>query len=256
MQKINKRLTGGFMIFGLLLIAAIFMFFFAARIVHCDTTPVLFFEGSVNGLSVGSQVYFRGVPVGKVEKIQLLPNNEDKIIIPVYIKFDPKAMPAQTNFSTKEYIQDLITHGLKGKLKTQSMLTGQMIIELDFYPNYPDNRIGHKYDIEAPEIPTMPSILDELSHTFKKIPLDKISNNTDVLLQNLNNDLPELVHQSTLAAHSINKFTTEITEPLLQTIHELNKMIRDVSDAANSVSQLSDYLERHPDALLKGKGGY
>ncbi len=256
MQKPNKRLTGGFIIFGMLLGVAILMFFFAARIVQTDTTPVLFFEGSVNGLSVGSQVYFRGVPVGKVEKIQLLPNNEDKIIIPVYIKLDPKAMPTQSNFSTAEYVRDLIAHGLKGKLKTQSMLTGQMIIELDFYPKYPDKTMGQKYNIDAPEIPTLPSMLDELSHTIKKIPLDKISNNTDVLLQNLNNDLPELVRQSTATAYSINKLTSEISEPLLQTIHELNKMIRDVSDAANSVSQLSDYLERHPDALIKGKGGY
>ena len=92
MLKPNKRAVGAFIISGLILAIAALLFFFGGRLMRNEITPVLFFEGSVSGLSVGSQVYFRGVPVGKVEKIQLMPNSEDKIIIPVYITFDPKVM--------------------------------------------------------------------------------------------------------------------------------------------------------------------
>ena len=54
----------------------------------------------------------------------------------------------------------------------------------------------------------------------------------------------------------INRVINSLGEPVSTSVTDLNKMIRDVSDAAQAVSRLSDYLERHPEALLKGKGGY
>lgn len=257
MLKPNKRLVGAFLIGGVGLVLFAILFFFGGKMIRTQTTPVLFFEGSVSGLSVGSQVYFRGVPVGKVEKIQLLPNSDAKIIIPVYIKFDPKAMSTDgAKVSMETFLQDLIAHGLKGKLHSQSMLTGQVIIELDFYPHYPSKFIAKKYGIEDPEIPTVPSIFDELSQNLQKIPFQEISDNTNALLHNLNQKIPELMQQSTAAVVGINRLVDAINDPVSTTMVDLNKMIRDVSNAAQSVSRLSDYLERHPEALLKGKGGY
>lgn len=257
MLKPNKRLVGAFLIGGALLIIFSLLFFFGGKLVRTQTTPVLFFESSVNGLNVGSQVYFRGVPVGKVEKIQLLPNSDAKIIIPVYIKFDPKAMSSEgAKVSMENFLQDLVAHGLKGKLQSQSVLTGQMMIELDFYPQYPSKFIAEKYGILEPEIPTVPSMFDELSQNLQKIPFQEISENTNSLLQNLNNQIPNLMRQSTAAVSSINRLIDAINDPFSTTMIDLNKMIRDVSNAAQSVSRLSDYLERHPEALLKGKGGY
>ena len=55
---------------------------------------------------------------------------------------------------------------------------------------------------------------------------------------------------------NINRLANSISGPGSDTIANFNKMIHDVSDAAKSISRLSDYLERHPEALLKGKGGY
>ena len=90
MKQPNKRAIGFFVILGFLLFLGAMMFFFGGRLERNYVTPVLFFEGSVKGLSVGSNVYFRGVPVGRVEKIQMIPNNEDKIVIPVYVRIDPR----------------------------------------------------------------------------------------------------------------------------------------------------------------------
>ena len=258
MKTPNKTIIGGFLIFGLLLILASLFFFFGGRMSRNYVTPVLFFEGSVKGLNVGSNVYFRGVPIGRVEKIQLISNNQDKIIIPVYVRIDPR-MSAHEKLSREEmknWITDLVKNGLKGKLQTQSVLTGQMTIELDFYPQYPERLLAKKYDIDNIEIPTIPSMLDEISQNMKKIPLSDISSNVNGLLTNLNNDVPALLRQSTEAVASINRLANSISGPGSTTMSDLNKMIRDVSDAAKSVSRLSDYLERHPEALLKGKGGY
>ena len=258
MKTPNKTIIGGFLIFGLLLILASLFFFFGGRMSRNYVTPVLFFEGSVKGLNVGSNVYFRGVPIGRVEKIQLISNNQDKIIIPVYVRIDPR-MSAHEKLSREEmknWIVDLVKNGLKGKLQTQSVLTGQMTIELDFYPQYPERLLAKKYDIDNIEIPTIPSMLDEISQNMKKIPLSDISSNVNGLLTNLNNDIPALLRQSTDAVASINRLANSISGPGSTTMSDLNKMIRDVSDAARAVSRLSDYLEQHPEALLKGKGGY
>ena len=254
----NKKAVGGFIIAGITLVIVTILFFFGGNFERNYITPVLFFEGSVKGLTVGSNVYFRGVPVGRVDKIQLIPNNEDKIIIPVYIRLEPQ-MTAKGQMSRSQmesWITDLVNHGLKGKLQTQSVLTGQMTVELDFYPKYPPRFQARRYQIDDIEIPTLPSMLDEISQNLEKIPLSDISSNMNEVLQHLNKDIPDLLHQSTAAVASINRLANSISGPGSNTMDNFNKMIRDVSDAAKSVSRLSDYLERHPEALLKGKGGY
>ena len=254
----NRHTIGMFLITGFVLVFGAVLFFFGHRFERNYITPVLFFEGSVKGLTVGSSVYFRGVPIGRVDKIQLIPNNENKIVIPVYVRIESR-MTTKGQMSRAQlgtWIENLVKHGLKGKLQTQSMLTGQMTIELDFYPNYPANFRAEKYDIDDIEIPTVPSMLDELSQNLEKIPLSEISNNINGLLYKLNRDAPDLLAESTAAMASINRVANSISGPGADTIENFNKMIRDVSDAAKSVSRLSDYLERHPEALLKGKGGY
>lgn len=258
MRQPSKRTIGGFLVLGAVLIIGVILFFFGGNFDRNYVTPVLFFEGSVKGLTVGSNVYFRGVPIGRVDKIQLIPNNQDKIVIPVYVRIDPRmtANGEMTRGEMEHWLGDLIKHGLKGKLQTQSVLTGQMTIELDFYPNYPSRFQAEKYDIDNLEIPTIPSMLDEISQNLEKIPLSDISSNVNILLQQLNTDIPDLMRQSTAAVTSINRLADSVAGPGSNTINDLNKMIRDVSDAAKSVSRLSDYLERHPEALLKGKGGY
>lgn len=258
MNRPNKRIIGGFLVFGFILIIGALLFFFGGRLERNYVTPVLFFEGSVKGLNVGSGVYFRGVPIGRVDKIQMIPNNENKIVIPVYVRIDPRMITNKklSKSQMEKWIKNSIKHGLKGKLQTQSVLTGQMTIELDFYPKYPEHFQAEKYDINETEIPTVPSMLDALSQNLEKIPISDISSNMSGLLQNLNDTVPELLRQSTAAVVSINRLANSISGPGSSTMTNLNKMIRDVSDAARAVSQLSDYLERHPEALLKGKGGY
>ena len=258
MKQPNKRAIGAFLISGFILFLAAILFFFGNRLERNYITPVLFFEGSVKGLNVGSNVYFRGVPVGRVEKIQMLPNREDKIIIPVYVRIDsPTTSNGKMSKSQLEkWVKDLVQHGLKGKLQTQSMLTGQMTIELDFYPQQVAQMRAQKYDIQDIEIPTVPSMLDEISQNLEKIPLSDIASSINGLLKELNEDIPVLLRQSTAAVTSINKLANAIAGPGATTMSDIDKMIRNVSDAAKSVSRLSDYLERHPEALLKGKGGY
>ena len=258
MKQPSRRAIGGFVFLCFMIIIGTIVFFFGRNLKGNYITPVLFFEGSVKGLTVGSNVYFHGVPIGRVDKIQLIPNDEDKIIIPVYVRIDSRttANGEMSRDQMKGWINDLVRHGLKGKLQTQNVLTGQMTIELDFYPKYPPRFQGKKYGINDMEIPTVPSMLEEISQNLEKIPLSDISTNINGVLQQLHQDMPALMRQSTEAVVSINRLADSIAGPGTTTMSDFNKMIRDVSEAARAVSRLSDYLERHPEALLKGKGGY
>ena len=201
MKQPNKHAIGLFLVVGIILAIGAILFFFGNKFRRDYITPVLFFEGSVKGLNVGSNVYFRGVPIGRVEKIQLIPNNQDKIVIPVYIRIDPRmtANGQMTKSQMENWIADLVENGLKGKLQTQSVLTGQMTVELDFYPRYPARFQAAKYDIQELEIPTIPSMLDALSQNLEKIPLSDISTNINGLLKNLNQDIPSLLQTSTIS---------------------------------------------------------
>lgn len=255
MHQPNKRSVGLFLLLGIMLFIGSIFVFFGHKFINPSVTPVLFFEGSVNGLNVGSPVYFRGVPVGKVQKIQLISNATAKIVIPVYIQFDKKAL-ATNDDNLKNWINELVAHGLKGKLQSQNLLTGQMMIELNFYPKYQPNFVAYKYGIANLEIPTVPSTFDEIHQNLDKIPISDISNNMNELLANLSVSLPVLVQQTSEAVITLNKLLNTVTQPGSNTINDFNKMVRDVSTAAQSVKNLSEYLERHPEALLNGKKGY
>lgn len=245
-KKPNKRLIGGFIVFGIaLLIGSIFLFFWGSWF-KSDFRPVLFFEGSIKGLSVGSNVMFRGVPVGKVEEVAIIPSHDRKVIIPVYISFDNKTIEkTMKGYNPREALGRMVESGLKGKLQNQNILTGQMMIELDFYPNSPTKFLAGEYNIDSMEIPTIPSTLEALSQNVEKLPLMEITDN-----------LNKLLVQTNSAAASINNFVNAFVGPGSSTMYDITNMIKDLSKTAKSWAGLADYLERHPEALLKGKGGY
>ena len=150
---------------------------------------VLYFEGSVAGLSVGAPVVFRGVPLGKVSSISLIAQGgEDTIIIPVGIEILEENIRnivgesgTVTDAVRERMIQSMVGRGLRARIAIVSLLTGQARVELDFYPETP--MLYHSVDPNT-EIPTLASPLEEFSRALSKINIDKIA---DSLLRALDN---------------------------------------------------------------------
>lgn len=143
---------------------------------------MLFFDGSISGLSVGSPVLFRGVPVGRVVEIRLTGDLDNLVFqTPVFIELNKKDegrfSVSDGDISKKEYLDRLVSHGLRATLATQSLLTGQLMIEMDFYPRsqipYPIKEVK-EYD-DVPEIPTIPSQFDNILQTLTTLPYDDIA---------------------------------------------------------------------------------
>jgi len=277
-QKANPRLIGVFILIAVFVSIGTFFLMNRDRFFSQTTKYVLYFQGSVKGLNIGSPVVFNGVPVGRVINISLVTDMQTlEVRIPVTIETNANSFiilskkkrinPRAGNEEIRRFTEEMIAKGLRARLIPQSILTGQMMIDLSYLPGTPV--ILTPTSLKMIQIPTLPSISDELAKTLQKMPLDetfkrlnKVLEETDKLVAALNGDVPEIIKEMRKITHSVESITKKADKTLdsfdenSRTMLDLNQMLRDFSAAAASLRNWADYLERHPEALLKGKGGY
>ena len=269
----DPRKTGAFVLTALFAILFAFIAANKDRFFSHTIKYVLYFQGTVKGLNIGSPVMFNGVPIGRVIGISLITNMKTlDIRIPVYIEIDRgkfvlsnKKASYEGNFerTTKE----LIDRGLRARLATQSLLTGQSYISLAFLPGSPAEIIEPKSPL--PELPTLPSTGEEILQTLQRLPLQTLFDNMNAtlgeiqaLLKTLNAETPEITADAKDITASLKNITRKTEDALTsfdpnsRTMNDLNKMMRNFSAAAQALKNWADYLERHPEALLKGKARY
>ncbi len=131
---------------------------------------VLFFEGSVRGLNVGAPVEFKGIQVGRVADIRLEFDERDTSFrIPVLIEIEPQRVTARDRpEATDPYrmLQTLVERGLRARLQTGSLLTGQLYVELDMHPGTPVRLVAGE-DSPVPELPTIPATLAQITDAVR-----------------------------------------------------------------------------------------
>jgi paraquat-inducible protein B len=211
-KKANKTIIGAFVVGAVALAVIGVMVFGSGKFLTKRYNYVLFFKGSVKGLNIGAPVMFRGVKVGSVLDISLRFDPEDESVrIPVTIEIEPQRF-MQSEMTERmrygQYYKVLIEKGLKAQLQLQSIVTGQLMVNLDFYPEKPTQFVGQ--DTRYLEIPTITSGLEELTEKLEDLPLDvlfsklletvegieKIVNSPDVMesVANLNQALKDVQH--------------------------------------------------------------
>jgi len=247
-------------------------------------TYVMYFDESVRGLEEGASVDFRGMKVGSVRDIKArFDKRTGTVKIPVLIDMEVGRVPyagSETKFTieqTKQNIDTLVKHGMRAQLKTGSLLTGKMFIGLDLHPDSPAKY--HQAHSKYPELPTIPGTLEAIEDAathlltkLEKLPLEQIAQNLLSATQGLDrlmND-PELgktVHSANAALTSLNKVARDVdrklipkAEKTLSAFDENSPAYVDMADtleelaaAARSMRVFTDYIEQHPDALIKGK---
>jgi len=172
-----------------LLIAAV-MVFGGGQLLKNKSEYVIYFDGALNGLNVGAPVKLQGVQIGTVKEISLeLDQKATRISKPVVIEIDPAVLldpsghPLQAAATLNERRQNakrLIDAGLKAQLKTQSLLTGLLYVEVDFHRDQPLVLTGLNYK-DLPELPSIPSTEEQLKNTadeiltkFRQLPIEDI----------------------------------------------------------------------------------
>jgi len=223
---------------------------------------LLYFDGSVRGLSAGAPVEFRGIQIGEVVDVKLQLNLTTKEFqIPVLIDIEPERVeptgefPPEWEQLTKHerqnrFFEQLVAQGMRAQLSTGNLLTGKLYVDMGIHDKVKTAAID--YSGEYPVLPTIPTSLEEMTSRvasildkLEKLPIDRIGSNLDKTLEGL--QLTVTQTQKTLAA--LEK-TVSTDSPLQQ---ELQQTLDELSGAARSLRLLADYLERHPEAILRGK---
>ncbi len=256
----NRILIGLFTIIGILLFVFIVIMFLNKRVVRSDKDRiVMYFDESVKGLIVGSPVSFRGVEIGKVSDIDLIADIKNlNFSVPVYIQLNKDQtfrIDNNKRIHNKEaFLNDLIEKGLKARLMTQSYLTGQLSIELEILPNMPAVfKATNLSRRDMIEIPTVLSPLGELSKGIQDLPIKQTVDKLNNILDVVDKELPLFLIQTSSIAANVNKIVSGNDNNISTTIWNLNKTLNEISDAAKALKNFADYVERHPEALLKGK---
>jgi paraquat-inducible protein B len=177
----NKPLwVGGFTLGGLALAALAIVLFSGKRLFATKGEAMVVFNGSVAGLNVGSIVTFRGVPIGAVKALRIEADPQMNTgLIPVTLELDYDRISwskGQRAPDDNSGLSRAVAAGLRAELVSQSLVTGQLEIDLDFHLGTP---AVPKHTLDGlVEIPTLPSDIQNLKDKLLKLDLAGVVNET------------------------------------------------------------------------------
>ena len=241
-KQVSKTVIGGFMVSAMALLVVAVMIFGSGKFLKKVYPFVLFFDGSVKGLKLGSPVVFRGVKVGLVKKIVIRPNLQTlDVQIPVIINLDPENVETEEEKNPYKSVPKLIDKGLRAQLSMESLVTGQLMIDLDFHPEKTARLVG--LDLGYPEIPTIPTTFDELAQTLKKVPIEEIFEKLQSSIESIEKILtaPELmdtIRSLNLAVSNVNKLINDGDKLVLNIDRQVKPLAQSYQTVANDAQNL------------------
>ena len=253
---------------------------------HPDTEVrkvLMYFKESVRGLAPGAPVDFRGIVIGEVGAVSLEYDAKAGIYrFPVEVNIYPErlrtrvrsgtAAPKTDNDEGRAVLTRLVEHGLRAQLKTGNLVTGMLYVALDFFPDAPRARLDWRQDPIV--IATVPGTLEELQTRFTsiaakldKLPLDGVTTDLRRALSSMSTTLKstdrlvtqfdsKLAPEARATLAQVRKSVASVDQslgsdaPLQQ---DLRETLTEIRRAAQALRSLTDYLDRHPDALIRGK---
>jgi len=178
----------------------------------------------------------------------------------------------ESRATQQERLRFLAEKGLRAQLRNGNLLTGQVYVALDFFPKAPPAKIDlSKNPIELPTVANsldeIQSQVQEIATKLNKVPYEQIAGDlrttlaslnktlttTEQTVSRINNDVtPELAAAMKDVRKTVNSAERTLADdsPLQQ---DMRQTLQELTRAAGSVRVLTDYLERHPESLLRGK---
>ncbi len=245
---------------------------------------VLYFKGAIGHLKTGSPVSFNGFVIGEVDTVKLIFDRaSQRFSAPVVIKLQPGRIEVinSPTMPMEERMEMLVKRGLRGKLVTKNLLTGALAVSLEFHakakppiptPNAP-----------FPEIPTIGGSLDEITASvagllsrIEKVPIEAMARDAARAMKSLDSllsqaertvadldrtvatDLAKTLKTAEKTLRSVDK-TMASADKTLRNVDasgissELRKLLVELTQTARSLRLMADYVEQHPEALLRGK---
>jgi len=279
-KKPSPTLVGAFVLGAALLVVAAVAIWGSGRLLDRRYPYVCYFPGSVNGLTIGAAVKYRGVRIGDVSGMRIrFQQPIDDRRIPVFIEVSSKRLRelGAVRAPTSHLVEQLIESGLRARLDSESFVTGQLYVNLDLFPDTPVHllHVANGY----PEIPTVPTPLEEatksLSGLLARLETLDLAGTARALASAIEG-VNKLVHEPSIA-HTLGELPSTVASArrLMQQVDgtvgklggslnetlavrgplfvELGRTLADVQRAADAVRELADFLRRNPNALIVGK---
>lgn len=320
MKKANPTALGLFIVIGVALAVGGVLLFSSGRFLRHEVRQIAYFDGSVDGLNVGAPVKYRGVPIGRVERVLIRHNQAaEDFSMPVILAINLKAAQAKSDehvlIGDPAQIARRIKKGMRARLESESLLTGVLYINFEVFSNAPPP-VFHQLQPEYEEIPTTPSQSQKLWAELGQIDLSGLVAKANTLLTHADNSLaqinfPQLNNGLTNLLGSANGILSKpdvtnaivaarraledaqkllnhvdnrvdpLADSLTNTLAEAQKALIDVrgavqhlsdligpdssvksdltealqqlGNASRAVADLAEFLQRNPDALLRGR---
>lgn len=276
-NKASSTMIGLFTLIGLVIAAAALVMLGAGKYFEQTHKVLLYFDKSVNGLQVGSDVRFGGVRIGSVSSINVIIDPaKNRKIIPVVVELTAKDLKSvagsgegMIDFSSEEGVSRAVREGLRAGMKQQSLVTGQLYIEFDIVPDVKGFTFNQAGKPEHPVVPTIPTEIDELisgiTDGLKKInELDiagLMTEMRDVLkgaksqIEGLN--IKEMNDNITIITRDLRALTSDgRIKTSLANLDEALKEIKDLSSKANEnldplLADIREVAEKTKESLVK-----
>lgn len=285
MSKEPRYRSIGIFVIGAAVLAVTCLIFFGRFKFFDRSYPfITYFSGSVKGLQPGAPVRFRGAQVGAVKDISIVYNRStDSLKIPVLIELYQASVKgispdADAAASSVALIERLIGRGLRAQLGLDSIVTGQLYVQLDFMPEVPIV-YNEEDDGRYQEIPTAPSPLDKIQMTLETLPLSEMVNNAAEILKKVDqfvqspaladglSNVGEMVKELRILAEHIDqrsdvlsdeftalsKVSSETLKDARPAVRELQGSLEEMQALSRSIRRLADLLERQPESVILGK---
>lgn len=236
---------------------------------------VMYFDQSLRGLSVDAPIDFMGIDIGKVTSINAEFSDDHKqmrmrveaVIYPSRIADGSEMKPNGSVF--KAFIQN----GLRAQMRTGNLLTGQNYIAFDHFPKAKAASLK-MLPHNIAEVPTVPPELSSLqaqvsviADKLSKFPLVEIGGDVRKTLNNMNtaiNSMDKLIKQlDSRVAPEMQATLDEVRKTVksADTIlssdapmqQDIRRALQQMTRAAASIQLMADYLEQHPESLIRGK---
>ena len=244
-KQANPTLIGAFVL-GALALAVITTLLLAGGTWFGERRQhVLYFEGAAQGLQVGAPVVFLGVKVGTVKQIQLgLDEKSHRFLVPVTIEIEPQVVNTHgvepVDLRDRATVRQLVARGLRGRLRMQSLLTGQLYVDLDFHPDKPPHYFA--LDPDLSEIPTIRTTVEELKTKLEGFAMDKFLADVAAISSAINKlmsdpttqDLPKRLNATLRQLESLAAHLDARSKPILKEASQDLIAMRKAMEAAQA----------------------
>jgi len=254
-KKANPTVIGVFVVGAVVLVVVGILLFSSGQFFGEKLTYVLYFEDNLKGLNTGAPVMFRGTRVGSVSDIKVVIDAQDQSIrVPVYMELNeqsvevvhatPDSIGSRVFDEIREraFIQKMVAeNGLRAQLEMQSLVTGQLVVQLDFFPDTPV-KLHREFDDQFQEFPTVPSSLKQLTRKLEDLPLKDVLHSMLNAIQSLDRILNSqeflgLISEGKGLMVDLRDLTKNLDRSLPPLVASMDEMIRTTQDLVQDIDR-------------------